>query len=220
MTGEGPLVVIAGLDEGVLERERRLPQPGGREAAPGELALLQSFINSHFDLVEDWGADLLASPQRLLDWFSARRLLPPGARLPTPAQVQDVIDVREGLRALAGANRMPPLSPKPAAVRAMNRVAAGLSIRLELDDRRLVLSAAGPDGVDAGVGTLLAIATRAMIDGRWRRLKCCPGEHCGWAFYDHSRNNSSRWCSMAVCGGRTKARAHYRRQRGRTRGNE
>jgi predicted RNA-binding Zn ribbon-like protein len=52
-----------------------------------------------------------------------------------------------------------------------------------------------------------------MIDGRWQRMKACPGEHCGWVFYDHSRNNSGRWCSMAVCGGRTKARAHYRRQR-------
>jgi predicted RNA-binding Zn ribbon-like protein len=100
----------------------------------------------------------------------------------------------------------------------MNRVAAGLSIGLELDHRRLVLSAAGPEGLDAGVATLLAIATRAMIDGCWRRLKSCPGEHCGWAFYDHSRNNSSRWCSMAVCGGRTKARAHYRRQRVRAAG--
>jgi predicted RNA-binding Zn ribbon-like protein len=64
---------------------------------------------------------------------------------------------------------------------------------------------------------LLAIALRAMIDGRWQRLKTCPGEHCGWVFYDHSRNNSGRWCSMAVCGGRTKARTHYQR-RLRTRG--
>ena len=72
MTGERRLVTIAGLEAGVLERERRLPQPGSREPAPGELALLQSFINTHFDLVEDWGTDLLAEPRRLLAWLTER----------------------------------------------------------------------------------------------------------------------------------------------------
>jgi predicted RNA-binding Zn ribbon-like protein len=52
-----------------------------------------------------------------------------------------------------------------------------------------------------------------MLDGTWRRLKVCPGDHCGWAFYDHSRNQTGRWCSMSVCGGRAKARAHYHRHR-------
>jgi len=53
-----------------------------------------------------------------------------------------------------------------------------------------------------------------MRDGRWERLKICPGRDCGWAFYDHSRNGSGRWCSMTICGGREKARTHYRRNRG------
>jgi predicted RNA-binding Zn ribbon-like protein len=53
----------------------------------------------------------------------------------------------------------------------------------------------------------------AMLDGSFSRLKICPGPDCDWAFYDHSRNQSGRWCSMAVCGGRVKARAHYHRRR-------
>jgi predicted RNA-binding Zn ribbon-like protein len=65
--------------------------------------------------------------------------------------------------------------------------------------------------VAGALGVLLAITAVAMADGTWSRLKVCPGEHCGWAFYDGSRNRSGRWCSMAVCGGRSKARAHYRR---------
>jgi predicted RNA-binding Zn ribbon-like protein len=52
-----------------------------------------------------------------------------------------------------------------------------------------------------------------MLDGTWDRLKACPGHDCGWAFYDHSRNQTGRWCSMSVCGGRAKARAHYHRRR-------
>ncbi len=76
------------------------------------------------------------------------------------------------------------------------------------------LIAAPERGVDGAIAGVLAIAARAMIDGSWQRLKVCPGEQCGWAFYDHSRNQSGRWCSMAVCGGRAKARTHYRRHRG------
>jgi predicted RNA-binding Zn ribbon-like protein len=51
-----------------------------------------------------------------------------------------------------------------------------------------------------------------MIDGSWLRFKACPGRGCGWAFYDHSRNQSARWCSMKVCGDREKARAYYQRK--------
>ncbi len=71
-----------------------------------------------------------------------------------------------------------------------------------------------PGRVDGAIGLLLAITARTMLDGSWSRLKVCPGDHCGWAFYDHSRNQTGRWCSMSVCGGRAKARAHYRRVRG------
>jgi predicted RNA-binding Zn ribbon-like protein len=68
-------------------------------------------------------------------------------------------------------------------------------------------------GVDGAFGALLAIVVVAIADGSWSRLKICPGHDCGWAFYDGSRNRSGRWCSMSVCGGREKARAHYRRHR-------
>jgi predicted RNA-binding Zn ribbon-like protein len=75
--------------------------------------------------------------------------------------------------------------------------------------------AAPGTGVAGALGVLLAIAATTMHDGSWSRLKICPGEDCGWAFYDGSRNRSGRWCSMSVCGGRAKARSHYHR---RTRG--
>lgn len=41
-----------------------------------------------------------------------------------------------------------------------------------------------------------------------KRLKQCPGKDCGWMFLDTTRNGSRRWCDMAVCGNRTKARRH------------
>ena len=43
------------------------------------------------------------------------------------------------------------------------------------------------------------------------RLKICP--NCQWLFLDRSRNRSRTWCDMAVCGNRTKAKRHYRRNK-------
>ena len=41
----------------------------------------------------------------------------------------------------------------------------------------------------------------------------CGGASCTWLFLDHSRGRSRRWCSMASCGNRAKARRHYHRGR-------
>lgn len=42
-------------------------------------------------------------------------------------------------------------------------------------------------------------------------LRECPGDGtCGWLFIDGTKNRSRRWCSMATCGNRAKARRHYR----------
>jgi predicted RNA-binding Zn ribbon-like protein len=45
------------------------------------------------------------------------------------------------------------------------------------------------------------------------RIKECPGaDDCGWLFYDTSKNNSRRWCSMEGCGSRVKMRRQYARR--------
>jgi predicted RNA-binding Zn ribbon-like protein len=51
----------------------------------------------------------------------------------------------------------------------------------------------------------------AIAAGTWGRLRACPT--CQWAFYDTSRNRSSRWCDMAVCGNRAKQHAFNQRRR-------
>ena len=47
------------------------------------------------------------------------------------------------------------------------------------------------------------------------RVRIC--RNCRWLFLDRSRNGSRRWCDMAVCGNRQKARRHYRRRSARNR---
>jgi len=45
------------------------------------------------------------------------------------------------------------------------------------------------------------------------RLRPCANDECRLFLIDRSKPNTARWCSMAICGNRMKARRHYRRVR-------
>ncbi len=178
-------------------------QPGDRAAAPGELALVQAFINTHYDLGAEHGAEVLRSPGALREWLASHGLAAGGAAV-GGHDLERALAVREALRALARG------APVDSAV-----LAARVELRIGADGPRWLPGGSkrwGDAGAEGALATLLSIVAREMVAGRWSRLKVCPGEACGWAFYDHSRNRTGRWCSMSVCGGRAKARAHYRRR--------
>ena len=44
-------------------------------------------------------------------------------------------------------------------------------------------------------------------------LRECASETCSWLFVDRSRTRRRRWCDMATCGNRAKARRHYQRRK-------
>ena len=46
-----------------------------------------------------------------------------------------------------------------------------------------------------------------LLDADFSRIKQCRGNHCGWLFYDSTKNKSRQWCDMSVCGNRAKASA-------------
>jgi predicted RNA-binding Zn ribbon-like protein len=175
------------------------------------LALLQAFVNTRFDLDDPDHRETFTDPGALADWLAARGLTAGRAHL-TPDDVARAIAIREGLRALAFANNGHALD-----VGAVDRLrvaskGAMTEVRLGAEGPEFVAADAG--GLGGALGVLLATAARAMIDGSWERFKACPGRDCGWVFFDHSRNGSSRWCSMKVCGDRAKSRAYYRRRTG------
>jgi predicted RNA-binding Zn ribbon-like protein len=189
-----------------VEREAllsHLNHPGGREPAPGPLELVQAFVNT---VDREHGPDLLDDDAGLRDWLE-RRMLP--AEL-APGDREQALEVREALRALLLANNGEPRDPAAQGVLERAARRARLEAAFPPDGATLVPRAAG---VDAALGRILAAAFTAMVDGSWERLKACPREVCGWAFYDRSTNGSATWCSMRVCGGRVKAGAYYRRRR-------
>ena len=65
----------------------------------------------------------------------------------------------------------------------------------------------------------LVVASELLTAERLKRVRVCEAtgsDGCGWLFLDQTRNHSRRWCSMATCGNKHKARRHYARVRGRS----
>jgi predicted RNA-binding Zn ribbon-like protein len=172
---------------------------------PVDVDLVGMFVNT-LDL--ESGEDDLATPVDLHAWFRQRDLLPDDAKV-TQRGLVNAIAVREALRALIGVNNGMPLDP--AAYELLTRTAerAGLAARFALDGS----SSTQPTrpGLDGALGQILAAAHRAMALGIWRQLRLCGRDSCRWAFYDASKNQSKRWCSMETCGNRAKGEAFRHR---------
>jgi predicted RNA-binding Zn ribbon-like protein len=68
-----------------------------------------------------------------------------------------------------------------------------------------------PVGRSAAVAAVLAWdELRRTSPGR---LRPCANDECRLFLIDRSPPNRARWCSMAICGNRLKARRHYERTR-------
>lgn len=185
------------------------PQPGGRAPAPGELALVQAFLNSHWDLERDFGADLFATPASLRRWLLERKLIRPSAKVGSREHAA-ALAVRDGLRALLVANNGGALDRR--AVAELDRIAGASPLGVTLGNAEPQFVPL-PGMLDGALALIISIVARSMLDGTWSRFKACRDDHCRWAFYDHSRNAAGSWCSMSVCGGRAKQRAYYARRR-------
>ncbi|MDX6243269.1 MAG: hypothetical protein QOE76_992 [Frankiales bacterium] len=56
-----------------------------------------------------------------------------------------------------------------------------------------------------------ALAWAALHETSPGRLRPCANKECRLFLLDRSKANTGRWCSMARCGNRLKARRHYSR---------
>lgn len=54
-------------------------------------------------------------------------------------------------------------------------------------------------------------AADLLTSAELQMVRFCEAPDCEWLFLDRSRNRSRRWCDMASCGNRQKARRHYQR---------
>jgi len=171
-----------------------------RQTATGDIGLVQAFVNT-VDLQD--GPEELSDPNTLKAWLVANGLL--DASQPVDTQdLRHAIALREAIRAVIGANSGSKVYPVDIAT--LNEAAAksGLRMRFGADGRPRLEPEAG--GAVGAMGRIVATMHAAMEDEDWLRLKLCTSQSCRWAFYDRSKNHSSRWCTMASCGNREKAR--------------
>jgi predicted RNA-binding Zn ribbon-like protein len=170
-----------------------------REAS-GDVGLVQAFVNT-VDLGH--GPDELKDSNTLKAWMVARNLMDETQPV-EGSDVRHAVAVREAIRGVIGANTGLPLYPVDSAT--LNEAASASRLRMRFGPDGKPRLEPEVSGVVGAIGRVVAALYTATRDERWSRLKLCGDPTCRWAFYDLSRNHSSRWCDMASCGNRQKAR--------------
>jgi predicted RNA-binding Zn ribbon-like protein len=154
--------------------------------------------------------DELHSPEAAQRWLAARDLLPPDTPLGEP-DVALLRELRELLRHLAAANNGHAL--EPTALESLDRIAASAPLVFRFGSPPEPTLQPIGTAANAATAFLLALLYRTIRDGRWQRLKRCPGIGCPFTFYDAARNRTGTWCAMSICGNRTKVRNYQKRKR-------
>jgi predicted RNA-binding Zn ribbon-like protein len=95
--------------------------------------------------------------------------------------------------------------------RSLSRLLDQVSYRPSISDDGVQWRLDTPTGRSAAVRAVLA--WDELRRSRPGRLRPCENPECALFLIDRSKPNNARWCSMAVCGNRMKARRHYERSR-------
>ncbi len=176
--------------------------------APGELAIVQAFVNT---ASAGDGAEVLATPAALGRWLSRHKLLDADIEL-DESQRHQGLDLRAGLRAWIVDPGEATGSPT---LRRIEENARRARFELRYDDAGRPTDFGPASGsFDDALGALAAIAVRAQHEDLWSRLKLCALGSCRRAFFDSGPSRTGRWCTPR-CGYRVRAaayrRAHSRR---------
>jgi predicted RNA-binding Zn ribbon-like protein len=192
--------------------DRRIPEG----EVPGEVRLVNEFLNTldletfgeHAGKLED-EREGLRSPEKLKAWLVGRGLL--GEDEPVDEADRELaVRVRDALRSAAAANSR--IADQSSDVADLGLGDLSLVVRLGEASKPELASA--ESGVRGALGRILADAAVASHKGTWARLKICNAEDCRWAYYDHSKSRTGRWCAMETCGNRHKTRRYRKRRKG------
>jgi predicted RNA-binding Zn ribbon-like protein len=173
---------------------RKPPRYDLPNAAPEPLRLVQRFVNT---------IDISHDREWLTGWLDEE-----GLGAPPEADLARARAVREAIRELLYANNGHANGGEP--LPALDAAAEAARLTIDFEAAALVPRAGGLDGL---LGRVLVVCFEAMREGSFRRLKCCRNVNCRWSFYDYSKNRSATWCSMQICGNRTKTATYRARSR-------
>jgi predicted RNA-binding Zn ribbon-like protein len=168
-------------------------------AGPGDEALLLDLLNST-PVIDGVARDELEGPGTAQAWLDSHHVGPANEQ-----QLQDLIDIRTALQDVVRGDRTP---------QALAPFLTGVGLSPALSDEGLTWSLTTRGTSPAAARALLAWdALRIASPGR---LRPCANDECRLFLIDRSKPNTARWCSMAICGNRMKARRHYQRTKATT----
>jgi predicted RNA-binding Zn ribbon-like protein len=156
-------------------------------------ALLLDLLNST-PVIDGVRHDDLDNPTAARAWCRSHGI--------TATQLPDLIEARNALQAVVRGQQ---------AAQTLQPFLKGVSLSPSLTDDGLAWTLTVPRASEAAARVILAWdALRIDSPGR---LRPCANSECRLFLIDRSKPNTARWCSMAICGNRMKARRHYQRSR-------
>jgi predicted RNA-binding Zn ribbon-like protein len=190
---------------------------------PKEIKLVNEFLNT-LNLVtfgnnaskHDDERDELRTVDGFTAWLRARGLVG-GDVVVSESDRELAVRVRNALRDAAEANT--PSKASDAWTRresiTVDTVLSELPLVVHLGEDRRPHLTTDLTGARGALARVLADVAVAMAKGTWDRLRICSAEDCRWAYYDHSKSRTGRWCAMETCGNRHKTRRYRERRKAR-----
>lgn len=171
--------------------------------APGDLEILRAFLNS----VEhgDGNPEELGNAEDFASWLEGWKLLPEGVSL-TDEDLDRAVRLRSALRSLVSSQG----KPGQEQIRTLRQLGECTSYRLVFEDGLDSRYEPTGDAVERALGRLVQLFVDARRDGKWKRFKPCG--HCREIFYDHTNNDTGRWCRTR-CGEFERKRRSRRRRK-------
>ena len=164
------------------------------DAAAGESFLL-ALLNST-PVIDGVPTDGLAGTARACAWLAGF------GGTGTEAELRHVREVRQALQAVVRGEQQPYV---------LASALPGAALIPELTGSEIAWTLSAPPDRELAVRAVLAWDDLARHSPG--RLRPCANGECRLFLLDRSKANTARWCSMAACGNRMKARRHYQRVR-------
>jgi predicted RNA-binding Zn ribbon-like protein len=185
-------------------------------------ALCLDFVNTVDPRLKEPRHEFLDGYDALVEWGAFIGVLQPAEAASLTAAARDrpdeaaavharAIELREALYELFS----PPRKRVGGALDTLNaeyRVAAAHA-QLDATGGRFRPGWTDRDALDRVLWPVAQSAWALLSSDELARVGECRGEGCGWLFLDTSKSHRRRWCSMAICGNREKARRHRERAR-------
>ena len=178
-------------------RQRKATRTTGFTEAPGDLAIVQAFVNTVADENHD---DRLATAEDLGRWLERHGLLAAGTELDAD-QWARALDLRRDLRALIRAEGD---AVDNQLLRSLERTAAGGRLMVRFDDGGPSSFGPASHSFDDALAGLLTLVALARINDQWRRLGICVRSGCDRTFFQTSMSRRAKWCTPR-CGERVRA---------------